>query len=262
MAELDSSDRLSVFQGQVIATDEDPVLQELVAKAAELASAPLAAVTLVMGAIQYFRAGHNLPPDLAHSRATSREDSWCQFVVKGEAPFKVESASTDERVPQRVVETYGVQSYLGVPVTIEGQQAGSLCVFDVQPREFDEQLQERLEGLAARATERLNTLAQESRAKRAEARAEQALTRAKTLDFQARLLERAMSEIGPLVRIARALSRSELAPEDAARGASMLTEAGPMFELLIEETQGLRATSTQLVELLEAKDPSGPDSTR
>ena len=254
MAELDSPERLSVFQGQVIATDEDPVLQELVSKAADLAGAPLAAVTLVMGAIQYFRAGHGLPPELAKSRATSREDSWCQFVVKDEAPFKVESASTDERVPQRVVETYGVQSYLGVPVTIDGQQAGSLCVFDVQPREFDEQLQERLEGLAARATERLNTLAQESRAERAEAKTEQALASARSLDFQARLLERAMSEIGPLVRIANALSQSEISPEDAARGASVLTEAGPVFELLIEETRGLRTTSAQLVELLQAKD--------
>jgi len=87
--------------------DGDGVLEECVQQAAAAAEAPIALVTFVMRKIQLFRAAIGPPPELAVTRATSRCDSFCQFVVMTEGPFIVTNARLDQRLPQNMVETYG-----------------------------------------------------------------------------------------------------------------------------------------------------------
>jgi hypothetical protein len=57
-------------------------------------------------------------------------------VVRDGVPLAVTEAARDERVPQELVERYGIGAYLGVPLVVAGQTLGSLCVIDVRPREF------------------------------------------------------------------------------------------------------------------------------
>ena len=250
MAKLDSPERLAVMHGRVVDAERDPVLEGLVAEAATVAGAPASAVSMVMGTVQYFRAAQGLPPELGVTFATSRCDSFCQFVVEGESSFRVTHASEDERVPQRVVEMYSIQAYLGVPVTLRGQVVGSLCVFDVEPREFSSEVEAKLEPLAAKVSARLEALAVETEAEAEAIEVVEPAELARDLEFQARLLERAMSEVGPLVRLGQGLSAGTLSQEEAARAATLLDEASPMFSLLIEETRRLSAMSSRLSQTL------------
>ncbi len=121
MAELDDPARLAQFKASIMHLDNDGVLEDCVPKAAAAAEAPIALVTFVMSKIQLFRAAVGLPPELAATRATSRCDSFCQFVVMTEGPFIVTNAKIDARVPQNMVETYGIAAYLGVPIHAGGQ---------------------------------------------------------------------------------------------------------------------------------------------
>ncbi len=151
--------RLAAFTGDLLAPEEDPVLQALVREAAAATDAPIAAVSLVLQRIQLFRAHHGMPADLAAVQATDREVSFCQLVVRDRAPVVVTEASSDGRVPQDLVQRYGVNAYLGVPLIVGGHALGSLCVIDVRPRQFTPAQLQALEAIGERARARLEVLA-------------------------------------------------------------------------------------------------------
>lgn len=159
---LDSGgSRLTTLTGRTLDDDLDEELQQIVRAAASGAKAPIALVSLVLERIQLFRAHYGLPPDLEIARATDRTASFCQFVVRDGQAFVVENAGDDERVPQDLVDRYGIQSYMGMPVRLDGEVVGSLCVVDVESRGFSEQNRSELEQLAERASRRLAQLALE-----------------------------------------------------------------------------------------------------
>lgn len=145
--------------GQVLAQEPDAELQAIVAEGAAVLEVPIALVTLVLERTQYFRAHHGLSNELALARATDRDLSFCQFVVRDGLPFTVSEASRDTRVPQELVHRYGIESYLGVPVTISGEVVGTLCGVDTQPRVFSDQQVELWRALAKRVSARLQQLA-------------------------------------------------------------------------------------------------------
>jgi hypothetical protein len=112
----------------------------------------------VLERIQFFKAHYGLPDDLAVSRATERDVSFCQFVVRDGEPFEVENAEEDERVPQHLVKRYGVKAYLGIPVKVNNVVAGSLCVIDTKPRTFTDDERQKLTELAGLVSQRLEIL--------------------------------------------------------------------------------------------------------
>ncbi len=158
---LEGTEHVGAIGGAVLDEDEDAELQGLVREAAAALGAPLALVSLVLRHLQLFRAHVGLPPELAVARATDRCVSFCQFVVRDRAPFEVTHASRDERVPQVLTRTYGVQAYLGMPLWVGGSVVGSLCVLDVVPRTFREEERRALRALADRASARLAHLSTE-----------------------------------------------------------------------------------------------------
>ena len=155
---LDDPRRLAAFRAGRIETTEDPMLNAIVDRMAKEADAPIALVSLVMDRVQYFRAAVGLPTELALASATNRCDSFCQFVVQEEKLFIVEDAPHDKRVPQALVERYGVTAYAGAPLFVEGQVLGSLCVLDVKPRQFSSAFLESLISAAAEVSARLEEL--------------------------------------------------------------------------------------------------------
>lgn len=150
---------VSALAGRVLDDGDDPVLQEIVGEATKALDMPIGLVSLVLDNTQYFRAQTGLPEDLAITRATDRDVSFCQFVLRDGAPVSVHSAGEDADLPQLLVEEYGIESYLGVPVKVGPTVIGTLCVLDVQPREFDPEAVDKLQLIAARASERLTYLA-------------------------------------------------------------------------------------------------------
>ena len=152
-------DRLSAFTRELLAEADDRELTEIVRSAAAELSTPIAMVNLVLERIQFFKAHYGLPADLAVMRGTTRDVSFCQFVVRDGAPFEVNDAEHDERVPQALVKEYGIMAYLGVPVMAQGVVVGSLCVIDTKPREFSDAERESLNKLALLVNARLDALA-------------------------------------------------------------------------------------------------------
>tara|TARA_B100000809_G_scaffold167837_1_gene165196 strand:+ start:60 stop:1280 length:1221 start_codon:yes stop_codon:yes gene_type:complete len=151
-------ERYPAFTEGLLAEAEDTELQTIVNDAAGGLSTPIALVTLVLERIQFFKAHYGLPEDLAISRTTERDVSFCQFVVRDGEPFEVENAEEDERVPQHLVKRYGVKAYLGIPVKVNKVVAGSLCVIDTKARTFSDDERQKLTELAGLVSQRLEVL--------------------------------------------------------------------------------------------------------
>jgi hypothetical protein len=158
-----SPERRAAFSRELLAETQDAELQSIVESAARSLATPISLVSLVLDHVQFFKAHYGLPADLAASRATSRDVSFCQFVVRDGDVFEVSDAATDQRVPQHLVKEYGIQSYLGVPIHAGDIVAGSLCVIDSKPRAFSDQERQELMKLAKRVDERLAKLTESRR---------------------------------------------------------------------------------------------------
>ncbi|XYH93218.1 GAF domain-containing protein [Sorangium sp. So ce1128] len=194
MADLNDPARLAELHHVLLHGEADPLLDTSVARAAELAEAPMALVSLVVRHIQLFRAHRGLPPELCVSCATSRSSSFCQLVVRDEAPLIIEDASRDERVPRELVERYGIRAYAGMPLRVRGHVVGSFCVLDTVPRRFGPHVVEGLERLAAEVGARLEAL--ESDAPPPSSAANERLAR---LEQTAHMLEHALGAIAPAI---------------------------------------------------------------
>ncbi len=157
---LASSDkeRDLVFTKAMLSEEEDEELSSIVQEAARTLNTPIALVNLVLNEIQFFKAHTGLPIDLRATQATSRDVSFCQHVVHLESSIKVIDTQEDARIPQFLVNKYGIRSYLGVPLTLDQQIVGSLCVIDYEPRNFSQDDRTVLESLAKKANTRLQSL--------------------------------------------------------------------------------------------------------
>lgn len=158
MARLDDPLRLAAFQPVLLHRSDEPELDDVCRRAAAAADAPIALVTMVAEHVQLFRAAVGLGPALEASRATNRCDSFCQFVVESERPFVVEDARTDPRVPKALVEGFQVIAYAGVPLRVRGTLVGSLCVIDVAPHRFSDDVVAALHALSDEAGRLLEAL--------------------------------------------------------------------------------------------------------
>ena len=161
-------ERRQAFTGELLAVVHDAELQLIVEAAARELEAPIALVTLVLDQIQFFRAQHGLPDDLAAARGTHRDVSFCQLVVRDEETLEVTDAPSDTRIPQHFVKEYGIRSYLGIPIRVQDTVVGSLCVLDTKPRSFTEEEQATLERLSSSVDDRLSVLASKRSSVRAE----------------------------------------------------------------------------------------------
>ncbi|WP_437874490.1 GAF domain-containing protein [Sorangium sp. So ce513] len=197
MADLNDPARLAELHQVLMRADADAILDACVVRAAELAGAPMALVSLVVRHIQFFRAHHGLPPELCVSCATSRSNSFCQLVVRHEVPLVVEDAATDARVPRELVERYGIRAYAGVPLRVRGHVVGSMCVLDSAPRGFGPRVLEGLARLGDEVAARLEALADD-----APPRSGAASERLARLEQTARTLEHALAAIAPAITAA------------------------------------------------------------
>ncbi|MEL6343857.1 MAG: GAF domain-containing protein [Myxococcota bacterium] len=159
----DHPSRQGLFTGALLDLSADPRLDAIVQDAAKRLNMPLALVTFVLDRVQLFRAHVGLPADLVASGGTDRDVSFCQFVVRDGEMFEVTDAREDCRVPQELVKSHNIRSYLGAPVRAQGEVLGSLCVMSSDRREFSASDRELLLTLAADVSTRLAELSRLSR---------------------------------------------------------------------------------------------------
>lgn len=145
------SDWTTPVSAAMLHPEGQPAIQALVDEAAALTGAPMAIVSLLLNRTQLFHASTGLPSDLAMSKATDRDVSFCQTVVRDGGSYEVEDAQLEPSLPQELVERYGIRAYLGAPVVLNGRVGGSLCVIDTKPRGFTAEERSKLEQLAERA---------------------------------------------------------------------------------------------------------------
>ncbi|WP_275784276.1 sensor histidine kinase [Pararhizobium gei] len=132
---LRSAKRLSVLRSAVIdlpAPDLD--LRDITEIAADLFDAPVGLLTLVDERDQWFKAATGTDQTRASSEA-----SFCVHTISGglQDAFIVNDATRDPRFSKQpqVSGAPFLRFYAGVPLVIEEQPIGTLCVFDVKPHD-------------------------------------------------------------------------------------------------------------------------------
>jgi PAS domain S-box-containing protein len=127
------SERLAgLSRYQVLDTAAEPSFDRLTALAAELFSAPIAAVSLVEQNHLFFKSTYGM-----ERIAVSREQSFCTYAILSNEVTVVPDAAQDPRFAHnpQVAGQPGIRFYAGAPLeTPEGLRLGTLCVFDSKPR--------------------------------------------------------------------------------------------------------------------------------
>jgi PAS domain S-box-containing protein len=118
----------------VLDTEFERQYDDLSRLAAALCDAPVASVSLVDENRVWFKAVHRIPdPQI------SREDAICSRAILAEGPHVVEDLAKHPEYSslRHVAGIPYFRAYLGIPlVTSDGFALGTLCVFDMKPREF------------------------------------------------------------------------------------------------------------------------------
>jgi signal transduction histidine kinase/ActR/RegA family two-component response regulator len=133
---LPEAERLAALRSyEILDTPPEQVYDDIVQLAAQICGAPIATITLVDQARQWFKARTGV----ANSE-TPRSISFCaQAIASTNDLFVVPDAGNDPRFSsyQNVTEDPFIRFYAGAPlVTREGWPLGTLCVIDRQPREL------------------------------------------------------------------------------------------------------------------------------
>ena len=154
---LNEETRLRILESyEVMDTEPDHVIDELVEATARLLDAPIALVSLLHEERQWFKARYGL--DLS---GTSRQNSFCKHIIDCNGTFIVSDARHDERFRENPLVTGApnICAYAGAPLrSPEGAILGSLCVIDdKRNRRFDEREIDLLETLANSVMAQLET---------------------------------------------------------------------------------------------------------
>jgi hypothetical protein len=136
---LQSPGRLEVVsKTRLLDSPADPEFDQLTRLASRLLRAPNALVTLVGGDRQFVKSNSvegQLTPNPTGS-SQSLDLSFCKHAVASREPFIVEDARNHPLVQDSDAVAAGVIAYAGVPLEVEGEAIGALCVIDSRPRSW------------------------------------------------------------------------------------------------------------------------------
>ncbi len=129
-------DRLQALRALLILdTPPEERFDRIVAFAAEEFDVSSARVSLVDADRQWFKAAHGEPQG-----ESPRATSFCGHAILENAPMVVQDASLDPRFADNPIVTGPphIRFYVGAPLTLpSGQNVGTLCIFDSQPKAMD-----------------------------------------------------------------------------------------------------------------------------
>jgi predicted PurR-regulated permease PerM/GAF domain-containing protein len=143
-------ERLSAMQQLGLAGARRHSFDEVAKRVAEAFGAPIALVSMITTDQQLMPGAQGLPPDLNASREVPREESVCGHVVATDEVIVSEDVTKDPRFTNNpLVLEKGIRFYAGAPLrTSAGLVLGSLCVIDMEPREFSDEERVRLQNMA------------------------------------------------------------------------------------------------------------------
>ncbi len=110
-------------------------LDDLAELASERLGAPVSLVSLVDDDRQVFAGQAGLDGPLSLVLETPLSHSFCQHVVRADAPLVVADLTQDPVLRENLaVRDMHVRAYAGVPLRVQGATLGALCVLDTTPR--------------------------------------------------------------------------------------------------------------------------------
>lgn len=143
----DEPDRLLALRAlEVLDSAPESAFDDLAALAAGLCDAPIALVSLVEEARQWFKARVGIAAD-----QTGRAESFCAYAMLQDAVFEVPDARADARFAGNplVVGAPWIRFYAGARlIGRSGHCYGALCVIDTRPRSLSESQHAQLQRLA------------------------------------------------------------------------------------------------------------------
>jgi diguanylate cyclase (GGDEF)-like protein len=137
---IDDPERLEALRKTALLdSPTEDAFDRLTRLAAKVASAPMAAMTLLDNDRQFFKSAFGLP-DVSVRRATPLSMSFCQHVVRSAEPVIIQNARTDPLVKDRtLIDQLHTESYVGIPLTTsQGHVLGAFCVMDDHARTWSE----------------------------------------------------------------------------------------------------------------------------
>jgi predicted PurR-regulated permease PerM/GAF domain-containing protein len=143
-------ERLAAMQHLGLAGGRRHSFDEVAKRVAEAFGAPIALVSMITDEQQLMPGAQGLPPDLNASRQVPREESVCGHVVATDEVVVSEDVTKDPRFTNNpLVLEKGIRFYAGAPLrTSSGLALGSLCIIDMEPREFSDEDRVRLQNMA------------------------------------------------------------------------------------------------------------------
>lgn len=130
----------------ILDTLPEDAFDRITAKVAKIFDVPIAMINFIDRDRQWIKSATGLPPDLEEARGISRSESVCGHVIAGDQPLTVEDIARDRRFANnQLLSERGLRFYAGVPLRVNGQPIGSLCILDIKPRRFTEGEQRLLE---------------------------------------------------------------------------------------------------------------------
>jgi signal transduction protein with GAF and PtsI domain len=143
--------RLEVLRRtKLLDTESEEALDQLSRVAARLLDAPLALISLIDENRQFFKSCvGGLPEPWFRASETPLSHSLCQYAVASSEPLVVGDARVNPITSSnKAVTDTGVIAYAGIPLIVDHQAIGTLCVVDSKPREWTDEQVETLRSLA------------------------------------------------------------------------------------------------------------------
>jgi diguanylate cyclase (GGDEF)-like protein/PAS domain S-box-containing protein len=185
-------------------TPPEPVFDELVRAAAEVARRPISLMSLVDASRQWFKANVGLEG----ITETPREYAFCQHVVQTRQVLQVPDAQADARFADNPLVTGApnFRAYTGVPILLEdGTALGALCVIDDEPGKLSPEQVTVLQHLGRAAglalAQRAELISQREAAREEAAHARASTEHAMALEKELRASEQFMHRTGRIAGV-------------------------------------------------------------
>ena len=246
---VQSESRLAAVQRSgLLDSPEEESFDALTRLAARLINVPVAFVTIVDAQRDFYKSQFGFPTPVAQDRQLAGR-TFCQYTLASHALLAIDDTHANElwkAMPS--VQDLGVRSYVGVPLTLDGENIGSFCVVDMQPREWQPDELETLRQLALSAEREISLRLALSDA-RSEAANSQALARSReeTMAVVAHDLRTPLQ----ILQLSTSLLERDVKPQQQAVTRRMFTAIDAMKTMV----DGLLSTSALMAASVAGRQP-------
>lgn len=135
---LNDPERLkAVEESGLMDSPPDEALERLNLLAAKILKAPISIFTIMNNDRQYYKSTFGLPPEVGSGTSFPMEATICQYALQEDHLAIEDTKNHPAFADNGPIQQFQIGGYLGVPVTTKaGHVFGTVCVFDVVPKQW------------------------------------------------------------------------------------------------------------------------------